>query len=278
MPTMTATATATLTDRELRAIVALVYEKSGITLHEGKRELVAARLQKRLRQLGLSSYQDYLSCLSQDRSGEELTILLDAIATNHTSFFREPQHFAFLRDHVVPGIADKARAGAVDGWCAAASSGEEPVTIAVTLLEAGVERFRLLSSDLSTKALAVARQGTYKIDRVQGVPPALLRKYFQRGLGEQEGLARVAPEVRRLIEYRALNLIAMERIDRVFDFIFCRNVMIYFDKAVQQRVVSMLERHLAPGGYLFISHSESLTGINHKMQWVAPAVYRGSAQ
>ncbi len=108
------------------------------------------------------------------------------------------------------------------------------------------------------------------------MPQPLLRKYFQRGLGEQEGLARVVPEVRRLIEYRALNLIAMERLDRVFDFIFCRNVMIYFDKPVQQRVVSMLERHLAPGGHLFISHSESLNGITHKMQWVAPAVYRSA--
>jgi chemotaxis protein methyltransferase CheR len=145
----------------------------------------------------------------------------------------------------------------------------------VTLLEAGVERFELLSSDLSTKVLAVARQGVYKIDRVQGMPPALLRKYFQRGLGEQEGLARVAPEVRRHIQYRALNLIAMDRLDRVFDFIFCRNVMIYFDKAVQQRVVTMLERHLAPRGYLFISHSESLNGTTHGLKWIAPAIYQG---
>jgi chemotaxis protein methyltransferase CheR len=135
---------------------------------------------------------------------------------------------------------------------------------------------RLLSSDLSTKALAVARQGTYTIERVQAIPPALLRKYFQRGLGQQLGLARVVPEVRRLIEYRTLNLIAIGRLDRVFDFIFCRNVMIYFDQAVQQRVVSMLERHLAPGGHLFISHSESLSSIAHKMRWVAPAVYRSA--
>ena len=265
--------TATLSDRELRAIVAIVYEQSGITLHDGKRELVTARLQKRLRQLNLSSYKDYLKRLGEDRSGEELTLLLDAIATNYTSFFREPQHFDFLRDRLAPSLEAKARAGGIEAWCAASSSGEEPVTIAVTLLEAGVERFRLLASDLSTKALAVARQGVYKIDRVQGVPRALLRKYFERGLGEQQGLARVAPGVRRLIEYRALNLIAMEPLDRLFDFIFCRNVMIYFDKAVQQRVVSMLESHLAPGGYLFISHSESLNGITHDMRPVAPAIY-----
>jgi chemotaxis protein methyltransferase CheR len=274
MATMTGPTQATLTDRELRSIIEIVYEKSGITLHEGKRELVAARLQKRLRQLGMSTYKEYLARLSRDNSGEELTLMLDAIATYHTSFFREAQHFAFLRDQIVPTLLDKARAGGVDAWCAASSTGEEPVTISITLLEAGIERFRLLSSDLSTKALATARLGTYKIDRVTGVPPALLRKYFQRGLGAQEGLARVVPEIRRLIEYRALNLIAMERLDRMFDFIFCRNVMIYFDKKVQQRVVSMLERHLVPGGHLFISHSESLNGITHKMKWVAPAVYR----
>jgi chemotaxis protein methyltransferase CheR len=266
--------TAKLTDRELREIVAIVYEKSGITLHDGKRELVAARLQKRLRQLGLSSYKHYLERLHADRSGEELTLLLDAIATNHTSFFREPHHFEYLRACIVPELAARARASGIDGWCAASSSGEEPVTIAMTLLEAGVDRFRLLASDISTKVLAAARSGVYKIERIDGVPPPLLRKYFERGIGEQTGLARVASDVRRHIEYRALNLIAMERLNRTFEFIFCRNVMIYFDKKVQQRVVSMLEEHLAPGGHLFISHSESLNGITHHLKWIAPATYR----
>jgi chemotaxis protein methyltransferase CheR len=265
---------AALPDRELRTIMALVYEKSGITLNEGKRELVAARLQKRLRQLGLESYKEYLDLLQNDHSGDELTALLDAIATNHTSFFREAQHFTFLRERVLPTLAGRGRTGRIDGWCAACSSGEEPVTIAITLLESGVERFRLLASDLSTKALSTAQQATYRLDRVEDVPLPLLRKYFQRGLGEQEGLARVAPFVRQLIEFRPLNLIAMDRLNREFDFIFCRNVMIYFDRAVQQRVVSMLERHLTPGGFLFISHSESLNGISHRLQAVAPAVYQ----
>jgi len=268
----------TLTDRELRAIVAIVYEKSGITLHDGKRELVAARLQKRLRQLSLASYKEYLTRLNDDVSGEELTGLLDAIATNHTSFFREPQHFEFLSQRVVPALAAGARPSGIDVWCAASSSGEEPVTIAMTLLEAGLDRFRMLASDISTKVLAIARQGVYKSERVQDIPPALLRKYFERGLGEQAGLARVVPDIRRRIEYRKLNLVAMDRLDRTFDVIFCRNVMIYFDKSVQQRVVSMLERHLAPGGHLFIAHSESLGGITHGLEWVAPAVYRRAHQ
>jgi chemotaxis protein methyltransferase CheR len=275
---MTLTDTPALSDRDLRAIVALVYEKSGISLHDGKRELVAARLQKRLRQLGMSSYQDYLQRLDQDPSGQELTNLLDAIATNHTSFFREPQHFAFLRERIVPALMQKAQTLGVEGWSAACSSGEEPFTIAMTLLDAGLDRFRLLASDLSTKALTTARGGTYRLERVQAVPPALLRKYFERGLGQQEGLARVGVDVRRFVEFRALNLIALDRLDRTFDFIFCRNVMIYFDRAVQQRVVAMLERHLVPGGHLFVSHSESLNGLKHGLRWAAPAVYQRSIQ
>ncbi len=271
-------ASAELSERDLKTIIALVYEKSGITLNEGKGALVTARLQKRLRQLGLASYQEYLSHLSSDQSGEELTLLLDAIATNHTSFFRESQHFDFLRERIVPALSAKAKSTGLDLWCAASSTGEEPVTISMTLLEAGVDKFSLLASDLSTKALATARRGVYPMERVKGVPLSLLRKYFERGLGDQDGLARVGAAVRQHIEYRALNLIAMDRLNRRFDVIFCRNVMIYFDKLVQQRVVSMLEQHLAPGGHLFISHSESLNGIAHRMKWVAPAVYQRSSE
>jgi chemotaxis protein methyltransferase CheR len=270
----TLTAPVELTDRELQAIIALVYEKSGITLHDGKRELVAARLNKRLRQLNLPSYKAYLQLLDRDADGAELTALLDAIATNHTSFFREAQHFDLLRDQVVPAFSRKIQAAGLDGWCAASSTGQEPVTIVMTLLEAGVSNCRLLASDLSTKALATARQGVYKLEHLKGVPRDLLRKYFERGLGAQEGLGRVSRDIRQHIEYRALNLIAMDRLDRKFDFIFCRNVMIYFDKPVQQRVVSMLESHLVPGGFLFIAHSESLNGITHGMRSIAPAAFQ----
>lgn len=266
-----------LSARDLRAIIDLVHARSGISLHEGKRELVVTRLQRRLRDLGLSSYRDYLDRVRTDRSGRELTHLLDAIATNHTSFFREPQHFAFLRDHVVARHGGS-RGAAIEGWCAAASTGEEPATIAMTLFEAGVSRFRLLASDLSTRALETARRGVYPIERVREIDPMLLRRYFERGLGEQDGLARLAPAVRRQIEYRAINLVEMDAIGRGFHFIFCRNVMIYFDRAVQQRVVSTLEQHLLPGGFLFISHAETLNGIAHDLQWVAPAVFQREGQ
>jgi chemotaxis protein methyltransferase CheR len=265
-----------LSDADLSRIVRLVYERAGITLHSGKRALVLARLQKRLRQGGFASFGAYLQHVERDQTGAEITALLDAIATNHTSFFREPQHFEFLKTTVIPGLGPGQR---LRVWSAACSSGEEPVTIAITLLDAMSEstgRIRLLATDLSTKALTIAGAGVYKMERVANVPLDILRRHFQRGLGAQEGTARVAPHVRKLIEYRQLNFLEATDLNERFDVIFCRNVMIYFDRDVQQRVVALLERHLAPGGYLFISHSESLNGTTHDLRWVAPAVYQRS--
>ena len=262
------------TDRDLAAIVRMVYETSGITLHAGKRALVSARLQKRLRQTGAETFHDYVKLVQSDASGDELTAMLDAITTNHTSFFREPQHFDFLRSTIVPALAQ----APIRIWSAACSSGEEPVTIAITLLDAlGANhgsRIRILASDLSTKALGIANAGVYKMERVAGIPLDMLRRHFERGLGAQAGQARVAAHVRRLIEYRQLNFLEASDLGERFDVIFCRNVMIYFDRDVQQRVVSLLERHLAAGGYLCISHSESLNGTSHGLRWVAPAIYR----
>jgi chemotaxis protein methyltransferase CheR len=271
---------ARLSDADLSRIVRLVYERSGITLHSGKRALVLARLQKRLRSGGFTSFGAYLEHVERDQSGTEITLLLDAIATNHTSFFREPQHFEFLKSTVLPAIG----AGRpIRVWSAACSSGEEPITIAITLLDAlgstaQAPSVRVLATDLSTKALAQASSGVYKMDRVANIPIDVLRRHFQKGLGVQTGTARVAPHVRKLIEYRQLNFLNAIDLNERFDVIFCRNVMIYFDRDVQQRVVSLLERHLVPGGYFFISHSESLNGTTHGLRWVAPAVYqRGRA-
>lgn len=264
-----------LGDRELGAIVRLVYEKSGITLHDGKRALITARLQKRLRQGAFASFRDYLAHVQQDESGAELVHLLDAIATNHTSFFREPQHFDFLRQQLAPGWARASPEVAI--WSAACSTGEEPFTIAMTLIEAmpaAVGRVRIVASDLSTKALAKATAGVYPLERVSSLPATTLRRHFERGVGAQAGLARVASDVRRLVEFRHVNLLDARSVRGPFDAIFCRNVMIYFDRSVQQRVVTMLEERLRPGGVLFISHSESLNGVRHGLRWVAPAIYR----
>ena len=267
-----------LSERDLITIRRLVYEKSGIALHSGKRALVTARLQKRVRAGGFRSFKEYVRYVQADGSGDELTALLDAIATNHTAFFREPQHFAFLRDIVLPPILVRGEGGMIHGWSAACATGEEPYTIAMTLFDRlGVDasrRVRLLASDLSTKALAIAREGVYRPQRIEDVPRETVRKYFERDPASPRGPLRVAARIRQVIEFRQLNLLDATQPGRTFDFIFCRNVMIYFDREVQQRVVEALERHLAPGGYLFISHSESLNSVTHGLTWIAPAIYR----
>ncbi len=260
----------------MATIVRLVYENSGISLHAGKRALVTARLQKLLRRTGVDSFREYLRLLEADKTGAEMTAMLDAIATNHTAFFREPQHFDFLSKVVLPALRDKAEFEPIYAWSAACSSGEEPYTIAMTAFEQFGDQakrvLRILASDLSTKALMKAAAGVYKAERVDGLPRHLVLKYFDKQ--PQQGTIRVCQAIRRTVDFRQLNLLNEPPRGRHFDFIFCRNVLIYFDRAVQQRVVALLEERLARGGYLFTSHSESLNGLRHGLTWVAPAVYR----
>jgi chemotaxis protein methyltransferase CheR len=265
-------------DRDLATIVRLVYEKSGITLHAGKRALVSARLQKRLRQTGVESFHDYVKLLQADTSGEEVTAMLDAITTNHTSFFREPQHFDYLERVVLPPLKDRSRVTPILGWSAACATGEEPYSIALTaarvLGDEASRRVRLLASDLSSRAVARASAGVYRSDRLAELPRHLVLKYFQKAPGVQSGLLQISAPVRQLIEFRRLNLLQPAPPGPPFDFIFCRNVMIYFDRVAQQRVIDTLEHRLARGGHLFVSHSEGLNGLRHGLTWVAPAVYR----
>lgn len=267
------------TDRDLAAIVRMVYETSGITLHAGKRALVSARLQKRLRQTGAATFHDYIKLLQHDVSGEELTAMLDAITTNHTAFFREPQHFDYLTQTVLPPLRDRARTQPILGWSAACSTGEEAYSVAITACQAvgddAARRVKLLASDISSRAIARAAAGVFRTERAAEMPRHLVLKYFQRA-SAPERVLQVTPAVRQMIEFRRLNLLHPAPPGPPFDFIFCRNVMIYFDRIAQQRVVDTLEARLARGGYLFISHSESLNGLQHGLTWVAPAVYRRS--
>ena len=267
-----------LSDRDLAIIMRLVYEKSGITLHSGKRALVTARLQKLLKAGGFGTFREYVASLQADTSGDELTAMIDAIATNHTSFFREPQHFTFLSTVVLPALRARSERVPILGWSAACSSGEEPYTIAMTAFEQfgddAARRVRLLASDLSTKALVRAEAGIYKSERVADLPRHLVLKYFERRPTLPHGTIQVAKRIRGLVEFRRLNLLNAPPSGRPLDFIFCRNALIYFDRQIQQRVIQRLEDRLAPGGYLFTSHSESLNGLSHGLTWVAPAVYR----
>ncbi|MGA2136648.1 MAG: protein-glutamate O-methyltransferase CheR [Bryobacteraceae bacterium] len=263
-----------LKPEEFNAIRRLAYEKFGLDLRQGKEELVAARLGKCMRQGGFDTFEKYYRHVVGDPSGEALVGLIDALATNHTSFLREIAHFDFLRRNILPGLRDRSR---MEFWSAACSTGEEPYSLAFTLhQEWGAETFRrvrILATDISTKALAAAQNGIYRAERFETLPPDWLHRFLRRGQGNWVGSYRVKPEIRAQIHFARLNLVESFA-QATFPVIFCRNVMIYFDKATQEAVVDRLSHCLEPGGYLLIGHAESLTAVRHGLNYICPAIYR----
>jgi chemotaxis protein methyltransferase CheR len=265
-------------DSEFDFIRGLVYERSRINLGPDKRELVSARLGKRLRATRLSTVGDYCRLLRSPEAGQELSDLIDVISTNHTFFFREIAHFDFLRDQAVPEMS--ARAGArFNVWSAACSSGEEPYSIAMCLSECLPHLpWHIYGTDISHRILAKAQAATYRDDAVLKLPNDLVRTHFQKGFGPQEGNFRIRPALREKVNFSHLNLLTGEPPSReLFDVIFCRNVMIYFDRPTQEELVARLTRRLVPGGYLFVGHAESLANIKHALVTVKPAIYRKPA-
>ncbi len=268
-----------LTDKDFNRFKKIVYEKCGISLHDGKRELVRARVAKRLRETGNKNFDGYHRFLINDNSGDELIEFINAISTNLTSFFRELQHFEFLEQKLFPKFQKKNKAAkAFQLWSAGCSSGEEPYSLAICFNEffskgssAGIN---ILATDISTKVLSKAMSGVYQKDSLTNISNPLIRKYFQKGQDKWEGCVRLKPVIRNMIEFRRLNLMEPFPFKEVFDAIFCRNVMIYFDKSFQEILVNKYYECLKPDGYLFIGHSESLTGINHKYKYIQPALYR----
>ena len=269
-------------DSDYDFIRELVYSHSRINLGPDKRELVSARLGKRLRATNITSISDYCRFLQQKESGEELSHLIDAISTNHTFFFREPQHFDFLTKTLIPEMESRrAFAGwpSFNVWSAASSSGEEPYSIAIALLEHFGARatwpWRIEATDISHKILQRARVGVYREDAISKVPAPVLRKHFQKGFGPQDGNYRVKPHVQECVTFRQLNLLeGTYPFTEPFQLIFCRNVMIYFDRKTQEELVARLTHQLVPGGYLFVGHSESLSGVKHTLDTIKPAIYR----
>ena len=267
-----------LTEAQFNAISSLVKSLAGINLTEAKKELVRARLTKRLRKLGLATFDDYVEYLQNDTTGAELVAMLDVLSTNTTYFFREAKHFEWLRQEVLPRLAARRR---VRIWSAGCSSGEEPYSIAIVLLEAIPDLAdwdaAILATDLSTEVLARARQGIYPASRLREVPPMLLGRHFTLLATKPERTYRVNDPVRRLVHFARLNLMGQWPMKGPFDVIFCRNVMIYFDRPTRQDLIARFYSILAPGGTLFIGHSESLTGIDHSFRYVLPTVYRKPA-
>lgn len=267
-------------ETEFEFIRGLVYEHSRINLGPDKRELVSARLGKRLRATSIGSVTDYCQFLKLRKDDEELGHLIDAISTNHTFFFRENAHFDFLSKVALPELKARARKEnwpQFKIWSAACSSGEEPYSIAMTLAEtlANDWAWHINATDISNRILEKAKAGIYREETIGKMDQGYIRRHFQRGHGPQAGNYRVKAELRSHITFQHLNLLeGAFPFEESFQVVFCRNVMIYFDRPTQEELVQKITRHLVPGGYLFVGHSESLTGIQHSLQPVRPAIYR----
>ena len=269
-----------LSDKDFHKISDMVYKHCKINLHEGKKELVRARLAKRLRLGKFNNFPEYLKHVLEDKSGKEFSMLIDSLSTNLTSFFRESQHFEFLQNRFLPALMDRRRKQnncRIRAWSAGCSSGEEPYTIAISLLEAiqgqGRWDIKILATDISTRMLETAKTGVYDSERVSPVPAMQKQKYLLAQGGKNQKTFEAGKCLKDIICFRYLNLMEEWPIKGPVDFIFCRNVMIYFDKPTQERLVNRYWNILASGGILFTGHSESLTGIEHKFKYIQPTIY-----
>ena len=269
-----------LNEDDFAKVSRIVYDHCGINLHDGKKELVRARLAKRLRKGNFKCFADYLDYVLNDNSGVEFSLLIDALSTNLTSFYRESQHFDFLKGELLPALMKRKQAKnclKIRGWSAGCSSGEEPYSLAITLLDAleGIVNWdvKILASDISTTILEKAKGGLYEAKRVEPVPGNLKHKYFNMSHQYGDKYYQVNDKLRSAVIFRYVNLMEDWPIGGPIDFIFCRNVMIYFDKPTQQRLVGRFYDLLDQGGMLFTGHSESLTGIDHKFKYVRPTIY-----
>ena len=270
-----------LSGKTFQILSDLVYQHSRIRLGPDKQALVANRLRKRLNTLNLESYEDYCYVLHSPHGSDEVEELVDLISTNHTRFYREPEHFAFLTQRVLPALVPTLRAtrAPLRLWSAAASSGEEPYTMAIAVADflrshPGLD-WEIVGTDISRRMLTVAREGIYSMDSVKSVPLEHLKCYFKKGIGVRTGVCRVKPELRKHLRFERVNLFQPHLpVPANQHVIFCRNVMIYFDLPSRALAVQRLAQLLAPGGYLMVGHSESLMGINHGLHPVQQGVFQ----
>lgn len=248
-----------------------VHRTAGIIIGADKTSLVTGRLWRRLELFGLKSYEAYFAYVSSAEGAQERDTMLDLLTTNETYFFREPAHFNFLRDEIIPQQGyNKMRV-----WCAASSTGEEAHSIAMVLADTlDKTNWDILATDISGKVLAHARTGVYRAERINHIPDDYLKRFCRRGIGEYEGMLAVVPSLRSRITFEQHNLLHARESDEQFDVIFLRNVLIYFDNATKQKVIENLLRSLRPGGWLILGHCESLQGLNTGVTTVKPSIYR----
>lgn len=267
------------TRKEFDFLRRIANERTGIVVKEDKFDMFYARLSRRVRRLGLNSFSEYCDLIKRDDSEDEVLELVNAITTNLTAFFRENHHFEYLRNSLIPELLEQNRASRkIRIWSAGCSTGEEPYSLAITLREClpstGNWDARILATDIDSNVLAKAAKGVYPLDRIKGIPKAQLRRWFMRGKGAQDGLVRLKPEVRSLIDFAQLNLMENWSVDGPVDVIFCRNVIIYFDRDSKVKLIDKYADNVVDRGHLFIGHSESLFKINDRFDLIGNTIYR----
>ena len=266
--------TVQLSEDQFNKICEIVYGACGINLKKGKEALVRARLMKRLRALKVAGVNEYLHYIESKGGSRELALFIDVMTTNKTSFFRESEHFSYLRDQILPEL----KGHRLRFWSAACSSGEEPYTLAMWLKEhmpdIDSKDLLILATDISRRMLEKARMAVYPQTTLQNLPSPQFNKYFTKLNGQHADSFQVVSDVRKLIRLSWLNLLESWPMKGPFNVIFCRNVMIYFDRPTQQTLINRFWELLEPGGYLFVGHSEGLSAIKHNFQYMRPATYR----
>lgn len=266
------------TEKDFQCVRKLVIEHAGISLSDAKKDLVYSRLSKRIRTLGLSGFTEYCEFLQQGHE-DELVNFVNAITTNLTSFFREKHHFEYLKNNVMPRLLrENANSKRIRIWSAGCSTGEEPYSLAITVREAmkGTHGWdvKILATDLDTNVIDKAKKGIYAKERVEGLDSSVVRKWFRKGSGAQSGFVKVAPELQELITFKQLNLMHQWPMKGKFDVIFCRNVVIYFDKPTQKVLFERYANILTGEGMLFIGHSETLFKVSTQFKLIGNTIYR----
>ena len=269
-----------MTGKEFRNFSQFIQSEFGIKMPPGKKVMLESRLGKRLRALGMNSYKDYEEYLFSLKGLEiEMPHLVDAVTTNKTEFFREPKHFDLLYQEILPAWQERNHSRkSFSVWSAGCSTGEEPYTLAIVLSEFARNHpeftFQVLGTDISNQVLDTAKRAVYAEDKVEKISHELRRRYFLRSKDRKRKQVRVAPEIRSLVRFRALNFMDSFDFREKLDTIFCRNVIIYFERPVQETLFNKFCRHLIPGGYLFIGHSETLSGMDLPLKQITPTVYQ----
>ncbi|HEY2921897.1 MAG TPA: protein-glutamate O-methyltransferase CheR [Candidatus Binatia bacterium] len=271
-----------ISDREFSLYRKLIYSKAGICLSPTKKAFLEARLNRRIRELGMDSFQAYYQHVTQNQNGNELEQLLDRVSTNETHFFREPRQFDFLEQQILPDWKAEGSSGSrprrIRVWSAGCSTGEEPYSLAMILLDhfpqgSGWE-IEIIATDLSSRALKSARKAVWSIAKAREIPQSYLKRFMRKGTGSQQAYMKAGPEIQAIIRFQHLNLNEDHyTMTGPFDLIFCRNVLIYFDAESRARVVDRLVNYLAPAGFLLVGHAESLSGVSDRIRHVRPTIY-----